>query len=352
MKGLSFLWSGVLVMLVAGGPAHSQYFYSGGATVPLYVDSTRVLICFDEQFGGQDQTSLLASISRIDSVASDDHVTDGFIACALAVSAGYAQFLDSVQAIEGVYRVEPYYVNDLDSSFLVGLSFCVAFDESVTSTEIDSINALFRVVIDHEITGLPNVFVLRNTDSSNHGLLDLANAYHELPGVRYSHPDFGFWITPQSYRLFDHYSGWQPHVKKVVGSFNDRSVWDFAGLDDTVVVAVLDDGVTSHEDLPASRVLSGYDFADGDFNPAPGTLRYHGMACAGIVGASHTTDSTSGLLTSSGVISLNPRTLIKPVKIFNNLGSVRRSSLARWQAQLGTHTQPVQTSSPIVGPTT
>jgi serine protease len=230
-------------------------------------------------------------------------------------------FLDSVQEIEGVYQAEPYYLNEDDSAFLVGLTLCVAFNQGITGSQIDSINAMYGVVIDHEIEGMANVFVLRNTDSSGYRLLDLANAYYELSQTRYAHPDFGVRVQKHSYRLFDYYSGSQVHIKKVIGSFNTASVWDFAGLTgDTIVVAVIDDGVASHEDLPSSRVLAGYDFADNDDNPTPGGEEAHGMACAGIIGASHTTDSVEGLSSSSGTISMNPSTTIRPVKIFNDLG--------------------------------
>lgn len=46
------------------------------------------------------------------------------------------------------------------------------------------------------------------------------------------------------------------------------------------------------------------------------------MACAGIIAASHTTDSAAGLDTLSGVISVAPSTIILPVKIFSDFTPV------------------------------
>ncbi|MEW5994235.1 MAG: hypothetical protein AB1744_07555, partial [Candidatus Zixiibacteriota bacterium] len=156
--------------------------------------------------------------------------------------------------------VEPFYRNQLDSAFLVGVRFCVAFHEGLTQARIDSINAAHGVVIDHEVEGMPNVFVLQNTDASGYDLLDLANTYYELDETLYSHPEFGVWIQRHTYKLFDFYNWAQPHTKKVIGSFNSAAVWDFAGLTgDTITVAIIDDGIDSHEDLPASRILPGYD---------------------------------------------------------------------------------------------
>lgn len=45
------------------------------------------------------------------------------------------------------------------------------------------------------------------------------------------------------------------------------------------------------------------------------------MATSGIIAASHTTDSSEGMLSSSGVISMNPHVLILPIKIFDDEGS-------------------------------
>lgn len=90
---------------------------------------------------------------------------------------------------------------------------------------------------------------------------------------------------------------------------------------DSIIVAVIDDGVTSHEDLPENRLLPGIDFANNDNDPAPGEFTAHGMACAGIIAASHTTDSVAGLSSASGMISLNPKVFIRPIKIFNDNGT-------------------------------
>ena len=313
----------LVAALVAASPCAAQYYYSGGGTIPLQVDSSRIVVKCDAGFGPQQQAALLSTISRIQSFSADDHMLDGFVSCEISTGQGYEEYVDSVQAVDGIYLAEPYYLNEMDSAFPVGLTFCVAFDEDLTESDIESINALFGVVIDHQIEGMSNVYVLRNTDSSGYHLVDLANTYYELPETRYAHPEFGFWIQKQTYRLFDYFRSEQPHTKKVIGQFNEASVWDFAGLGtdrDTVVVAVLDDGIDAHEDLPAGRILPGMDYSVNDNDPRPGPDVGHGMACAGIIGASHTLDSVAGLSSSTGTISLNPSVMIRPVKIFNDSG--------------------------------
>ncbi|HWR82691.1 MAG TPA: S8 family serine peptidase [Candidatus Deferrimicrobium sp.] len=322
MQTFRTIMTGVVVLCVARA-GFGQHYYGGGRAIPLKVDTTKVTIKFDGGFGVNDQELLLASIDRVVAVVTDDHCIDGFIACSLSTGQNYGGFLDSVNAIDGVYLVEPYYRNELDSVFLVGTTFYVAFNDGVTQSQIDSINAQFKVVIDHAIESMPNAFALRNTDSSGLGLLDLANGYYELDETVFSHPLFGVWIRPQQYKLYDYYNSYQWHTKRVIGSFNSASVWDFAGLTRSVIVAVLDVGFMAHEDLPSSSMVQGFDYADGDSNYAPGIhpLASHGNGCTGIIAASHTTDSASGLHDSTGIISLDPHVKIMPVKIFRDNGS-------------------------------
>jgi hypothetical protein len=195
-------------------------------------------------------------------------VVDSFVVCSLQTAQGYDAFLDSVQAMDDIYLVEPYYTNRGGLAFPVSTRFCVAFQSETTQSEIDSINQMYGVAMDHEIDGMHNVFVLRNTAQSGLRLLEAAIAYYELNETRYAHPDFGVWVSKFSYELHDRYHQYQSHSKKVIGQFNSASVWDFAGvMAETVVVAVIDDGVTSHEDLPSNRILAGIDYADLDNDP-------------------------------------------------------------------------------------
>lgn len=309
----------VLFALIAPIIGNAEpFYYTEGEQIPLKIDSNRMVIKLDSTVSRpDDQGGLIASIGRISAVETDNHTIDGFIVCSLTSAAGYDTFLDSVQAIDGIYAAEPYYRNQFDEPFLVGTRFCVAFNNRVTLSQIDSIDATFKVVRGYEIEGLSNTYVLYNTDSSGRRLLDLANAYDELPQTRYAHPIFGVRPILHSYKLYDYYNGYQFHIKKVIGRFDTATVWDFGGLlTDSVVVADIDEGVVSHEDLPPSRVLPGFDFFAGDDDPSPDQWDAHGMGTAGIVAASHCVDSVLGLSSTTGVIGLNPACKIMPVRIF------------------------------------
>ena len=147
----------LLIWLGMFNPAMSQFFYGGGNQIDLNIDSLKMCIKFDEEVGQESQEDVVSSIERIVSILEDEHVIDGFQVCSLSTGSGYDDFLDSVQSIEGIYMVEPYYLSVEDSVFLVGEQFCVGFYSTVSQAEIDSINDYFNVVVVWEIEGMSNV---------------------------------------------------------------------------------------------------------------------------------------------------------------------------------------------------
>lgn len=306
--------------VVQATPAQ-EFYYGTYETVRMLRDTTKVLLQFDPSAPTPDYSIFADTVGRLTEVIPTKEAVDGFVAFGLEAGIGYDAFLDSLQSASGVLLAEPFYVTESGTPLFIGGSIIVAFEDTVDLQEIDSINALYSVSIERELQGMPGVYILRNNPSTGYRTLELANLYHNLPEARYAYPNFGMRPVQNGYKLFDYYADHQPHTKKVIGAFNSASVWDFAGLTRPVVVAVIDDGVEAHEDLPGARVLSGYDFADSTSNTDPGAFESHGMACAGIVAADHATDSLSGLLTSSGMISLNPHVLVLPVNIFGDSGN-------------------------------
>jgi len=149
-------------------------------------------------------------------VVQDDHLIDNFLACSLSTGADYDAFLDSLDIVTGIYLAEPYYLSENDFPMLVGEGFCAAFEENVSQQEVDSINTVYKVVIDREMIGMLNVLAIRNTDSSGYRIVELANIYHNLSQTRYAHPDFSAAIEKHEYKLYDYYYEYQPHTKKVI----------------------------------------------------------------------------------------------------------------------------------------
>jgi len=80
-------------------------------------------------------------------------------------------------------------------------------------------------------------------------------------------------ITPNDY--------WWPQQWSPV-KVNAPQAWSVTTGSPTVVVAVLDTGVTTHPDL-AGKLTAGYDFINGDSSPVDDNG--HGTLAAGVVGA-------------------------------------------------------------------
>ncbi|MBN1211105.1 MAG: hypothetical protein JXA92_00880 [candidate division Zixibacteria bacterium] len=137
---LKLMVSFLAVIVLMAGPVFAQHYYGGGHAIPLKVDSSKVTIKFDSGLGSIERQTLLLDIDHITEQLVDNHTIDGFVACSLSTGDDYDDFIDSVAGLDGVYLVEPYYLNQLDSAFLVGTRFCVAFDEALTLSEINDIN--------------------------------------------------------------------------------------------------------------------------------------------------------------------------------------------------------------------
>jgi hypothetical protein len=143
---------------------------------------------------------------------------------------------------------------------------------------------------------------------------------------------------------------------------NAPMAWGVTTGNASTVVAVLDTGITSHEDLDEDRILQGYDFVsaannDGDdgrdSNPSdPGdydggscaTSSWQGTHVAGIIGAK--SDNTIG------VAGIDWLAKILPVRVIGTCGSAAADDIVdgmRWAADLpvdGEEDGPVENAYP------
>ncbi|NIT60174.1 MAG: S8 family serine peptidase, partial [Aliifodinibius sp.] len=106
------------------------------------------------------------------------------------------------------------------------------------------------------------------------------------------------------------------HNTGQTGGVNDADIdapeaWDMTKGSSSITIAVLDEGGMAHEDLPASRIVPGYDYFYLDNDPSPGGNEAHGMAAAGIVAATHN---------SIGIAGVAPNCKIMPIRIFDEYG--------------------------------
>lgn len=157
--------------------------------------------------------------------------------------------------------------------------------------------------------------------------LAVANRLQESGLVVYATPDFLAQVTPLRYIPNDPYFGSQFNLHNTGQGINDGhtgtadadvdapEAWDISRGSSDIVVAVIDEGVTSdHADLPNTRQvrLNGSNFAapyDGTNanDPSPVGNGNHGNACAGIIAA--TMDN------NEGIAGIAPSCMIMPIRV-------------------------------------
>lgn len=322
----------VAILLQAVAPnAHTQvvpdtFYFGTTAPVNLRVDSSRICISFLESSSVYERTAILESFPGIGAPINTPDTMDGYRVYAVTSATGYCELLSLLNAVAQVDLAAPFYRFPDSVAAPIGKRLCIRFNEDVTPDSALSIAQAFGVGLVGEIPGMHNVYTALNTSASGAFTVNTANALHNLPSTVYAHPSIGGRFAHTAYKVFDFYGTYQPHIKRVIGELNVRTVWDFGGLTRSTTVAVIDDGVAAHEDLPAGKIDRGIDFFGGgafgeiDMDPSPGVGEAHGQGCAGIIAALHSTDSAAGQLASSGIISIGPRTRILPVKIFSDGG--------------------------------
>ncbi len=274
--------------------AEAQYYYSDGRQVPLFIDSTKVLVLFDDDWP-YNFNEFEINYPRVDSIESMATIDD-FQIIALNESENLDNFIDSLRADYRVRLANPFYTNDIDSSILIGRTICCKFAEYVSYGFIDSLNAEYNVEVLHENEITPKLFLLRVIDDAQHSLLEIANIYYELPETDFCHPNFLGGFEWNDYNIYDHYwiEQWAMHrifntSPTSPDSLNHKAFQLTTG-DSDVIVAVIDQGVAPHEAIPAAKIVNGYDFANMDDNPCPcqfPTFCGHGESVAGIIGAAH-----------------------------------------------------------------
>ncbi|MDY0132020.1 MAG: S8 family serine peptidase [Desulforegulaceae bacterium] len=134
--------------------------------------------------------------------------------------------------------------------------------------------------------------------------INFINQLNENPDIEYSEPNF---IRKPNYipNDYNYYNLWNLDL------INAPDAWDISRGGE-IVVAVLDTGIVQHEEIPASRLIKGYNFLDGDENTLdPGVaiegIGYHGTHVAGIIGAS--------MDNYKGGCGVSPEVFIMPVRI-------------------------------------
>ncbi len=199
-------------------------------------------------------------------------------------------------------KVYPVYLINGSPAIVYDI-FVVKLKEESEFQKLKQLNDEFGVELIDRNDLVSTMITLRVPDNSRFEVVELARIYFERLELEWSAPDFKMETVLHSN---DPYYPYQFYMNMISA---DRA-WEISLANHGIVVAVLDQGVEAHEDLPASQLINGYD-AFGVTVGAPGGNEAHGMASAGIIAANHNT---------KGVAGLAPNVKIMPVRVFNEYG--------------------------------
>lgn len=177
-----------------------------------------------------------------------------------------------------------------------------------------------------EVVKTTSCYILAKLSNQEADALSISNQLQESGLVIFSHPNFIANVQPFDNFPDDPFFNHQFYLNNYGQQTNDGhfatsgadirvlNAWNITKGDSSVIVAVIDEGVTSnHPDLPNNRQvrLSGSNFAstydNSDINdPSPVENDNHGNACAGIIGATHN---------SEGIAGIAPFCKIMPIRI-------------------------------------
>ncbi len=142
--------------------------------------------------------------------------------------------------------------------------------------------------------------------------LKIANKIKENESVFWSNPNFVHIINLYqrvndplySNQYYLNNTGQTGGVQNI--DINAPQAWDITLGCDNIRVAVIDDGVENHEDFDG-RVMPGFTAGFNNTNGAPlnHNSKGHGVACAGIIAASHNDLGIRGIAPNSQIIPIN-----------------------------------------------
>ena len=299
--------------------AAESYIYSNGQKLPLEISKEKISIKFKSGILDS-EIDILLSKQTVLGERKPLRTASGqnFFTIGLKSQADIQQLLQNLRQKPEVEIVNPVYsVGGVEA--IPYDHFVVRFKPTVTTAEIEALNTLNNVETVRVSTATSNLYTLRVTGKSDLSVLEMANLYYESLPTDWSVPDMIVPIelcsTPNDTYFNNQY---YLHNTGQTGGVMDADIdaleaWDISMGSSEIVVAVIDEGGSAHEDLPASRIVSGYDFIPPfDSDPSPGGNQAHGMACAGIIAASQ----NNGL----GVTGVAPNCKIMPLRIYNEYG--------------------------------
>lgn len=240
-------------------------------------------------------------------------------------SQGKKQFITKI-GVAKKQQQELYSYKDENGSLIYLTNDLLMKPNETTNTNLHKILKHWNAIISEKKEFYYKIHV---NDIEN--VIPLSNYLYENKIAVWAHPNFSVTVERCNDALYS-----QQYYLKNTGQngslvgmdLNIEKAWEITKGCENIVVAVIDDGVEDHEDLNDqngnSRVLNGFTAFDETGNGRPDSDNdNHGIACAGIIGASHNNIGIKGIAPNVKILpiciklGISPQTLDEMAEAFN-----------------------------------
>ncbi len=313
----------ILILLGFQNQKDEKFYYSFNKRIMLSEVDTKLVIRFSE---GEKRTTSSSSLTELFSGAKQDWLDERTVVIESESNSKRDKMMLDLRNSSKVIVMHPIYKIKTGLEMAMTDEFVVRFKKGIQKDSQNKLHISHGVSIEKITDAYQLLKVSQGMD-----VLETANAYQQSGLVEYSHPNFH--ARAEKYQQVipnDTYFINQFTLHNTGQVFNDGhsgvldadidapESWVMTKGSSSIIVAVLDDGVTNnHPDLPSDRQirLNGSNFVTGNDpnNPSPGDNSdlSHGNAVAGVIAATQNNNE--------GISGICPNCKVMPIKIFNSL---------------------------------
>jgi subtilisin family serine protease len=278
--------------------AQSDYYWSDNHKIDLKEDRTSIVVQFKE--GSLFESYFKVQNPIISSVEIHSAKNRAVVRFKTRQDLSLKQLIKNL-GIESSEYVSAAFGFKLDDGFQIWPTHQIELSLR-KDAKMSEINAILQKYKARTIYSNKNRLSLRISEINQ--ALALSNELYENNSVEWAHPDFYATIR-HAFTPSDTYYGNQFQMNNSNDVDCDApEAWDITTGASSIKVAVIDDGVETHPDLTNLNTSIGYTPANNG-NGLPNSSGAHGVACAGIIGATHNNIGVAGIAPDVEMFSVN-----------------------------------------------
>lgn len=297
--------------------AGSVSYLHNGQSISLNAAEHEFSVAFNTKIDQETWSELLSSLPDPELVVASTMLTR-FNTAIIEVSAtasdqDFERLWSALNKQKDIASLCPLYLNG-KAKHIVTNEIVISFKVSFSEPESRNLVASLGLELKEKLDKLPNTYLVKRSNKETGDVFSLCAALSKNPLVGWAEPNFIYLLPSCSVTPNDQYFSQQWALQNSGqnngtedADINATEAWEASTGNNTINIAILDDGVDiSHPEF-AGQFITGYDATDGDENQLPNSWDGHGTACAGIIA----TNTNNG----QGIAGLAYHCKLMPVRI-------------------------------------